>query len=249
MALLHMTGAMAFCGAGGLLDGPLNPTDASLYQHVDGKHKQIKMKQCAREKPSGKGDVFSWPWPWPEQPRRTITRIKIKNSNMSRARVIALSGPPASGKGTQCELVATHFHFVHVSVGDLLRSHAKFVPQLSHFINKGELVPDELTIGIVKSRLAAADCQRHGVILDGFPRTLAQAQQLEAAGVQVSSFVYLHLDDDQVTHRISGRRIDPVTGLIYHLQHRPPPVDVAARCVQVRVCFSSKVKLALLHKR
>jgi adenylate kinase len=156
---------------------------------------------------------------------------------MSSLRVIALSGPPASGKGTQCELIATHFHFVHVSVGDLLRAHAKFVPQLTNYINKGELVPDELTIGIVKQRLAAADCQRHGVILDGFPRTLAQAQQLEAAGVHVNSFVYLHLDDQAVICRISGRRIDPATGLIYHLQHRPPPVDVTARCIQVRVCI------------
>ncbi len=91
-------------------------------------------------------------------------------------RIVALSGPPASGKGTQCEYICQHFHHIHLSVGDLLRQHTKFMPTLQKYIEKGELVPDDLVVNIVKARLAKEDCSLHGVVLDGFPRTINQGR-------------------------------------------------------------------------
>jgi adenylate kinase len=94
------------------------------------------------------------------------------------------------------------------------------------FMDRGELVPDEVIIGVVKERLAAPDCVEKGWLLDGFPRTKAQAEALENLGVAPSAFVLLNVPDEMLVERVVGRRTDPETGKIYHLKYSPPPPEV-----------------------
>lgn len=98
------------------------------------------------------------------------------------------------------------------------------------FMDEGQLLPDETMIGIILARLAEADCVERGWLLDGFPRTGAQAAALAAAGIECDTFIYLEVPDDILTERVTGRRLDPVTGTIYHLKFKPPPdEEVTAR--------------------
>ena len=145
--------------------------------------------------------------PWLSQP---LAKAMSNPDLGSRVPIVVLAGPPASGKGTQCEYVVKFFHYIHLSVGDLLRASAKQHPDIAGFQSRGELVPDALTIRIVLDRLAAPDCTAaKGVILDGFPRTLAQAQALDQAGVHIQQYLSLQVPDETIVSRISGRRTDP----------------------------------------
>ena len=146
---------------------------------------------------------------------------------------VIVSGPPASGKGTLCERMAGRYKLVHISTGDLLRSRRRDMPELAAFLDAGGLAPDELVCGVVAERLAEPDCVAFGVVLDGFPRTAAQARALSALGVQIAHFVLLDVPDELVTERVEGRRIDPVSGRIYHTRYRPAEsAAVAARLMQ-----------------
>jgi len=153
------------------------------------------------------------------------------------ANKIIIAGAPASGKGTQCEMLKTDLGVVHLSTGDMLREAvAKGTPvgkQAQEYMESGRLVPDEVIIGIVKDRLAEEDCQTQGWLLDGFPRTRAQADALAEAGVAADRFVLLEVPDEMLIERVVGRRLDPETGAIYHLLFFPPPEDaeVLARLV------------------
>ncbi|EKX54396.1 hypothetical protein GUITHDRAFT_63360, partial [Guillardia theta CCMP2712] len=142
---------------------------------------------------------------------------------------IIIAGPPASGKGTQCEMIVEKFGVVHISTGDALRAEvakgSELGQQAKGFMESGGLVPDELIINIVKERLAEPDCQERGWLLDGFPRTGVQAEALEAAGIRPSHFILLDVPDDILVERCVGRRTDPETGKIYHLKYNPPPED------------------------
>lgn len=148
-------------------------------------------------------------------------------------------GPPGAGKGTQSARLVSHFGITHVSTGDMFRAAvAAGTPlgqQADRCMRQGKLVPDEVTIGLVRERLARPDCA-DGFLLDGFPRTAPQAEALHAAlladGLSLDAVVLLVVDDSLIMRRIVGRRSDPDTGRIYHLEFSPPPPEIAARLIQ-----------------
>ncbi|CAJ1393802.1 unnamed protein product [Effrenium voratum] len=158
---------------------------------------------------------------------------------------IILLGPPAGGKGTQANFLAERFGMVHISTGDLLRARAKFLPSLAEYLSSGRLVPDDVVVSMLKERLADSDCSR-GVLLDGFPRTRAQAESLEKAGVNISAVIHLKVADEVVIERIAGRRIDPLSGKIYHVKDNPPPPDVARRVIQREDDTPEKIRTRLV---
>ena len=133
--------------------------------------------------------------------------------------------------GTQCELIVAKYNCVHISTGDMLRAAAKSGSELgvqaAELMAAGQLVPDDLIIGIVKDRLAEPDCAARGWLLDGFPRTEAQALALVQMGIAPDAFVSLNVPDELLVERVVGRRTDPETGKIYHLKFNPPPEDDA----------------------
>lgn len=142
---------------------------------------------------------------------------------------ILIAGPPAGGKGTQCEGIVERFGVVHISTGDLLRAEVKAGSpegqQADEFMKSGGLVPDSLIIAMVKNRLNQPDVREKGWLLDGFPRTKAQAQALQEAGIIPQVMVLLEVPDDVLVERIEGRRNDPITGKVYHIKFNPPPAD------------------------
>ncbi|TYZ65955.1 hypothetical protein PybrP1_007064 [[Pythium] brassicae (nom. inval.)] len=149
---------------------------------------------------------------------------------------LIITGPPAGGKGTQCEVLVEHFDVVHLSTGDMLRTSIQAGAPLGlkakSFMDAGELVPDELIVDVILERLTHRDCATRGWLLDGFPRTAAQARAMVAQGIVPDCVLVLDVPDDEVIARISGRRVDPVTGKTYHVTFNPPPPDVQARVVQ-----------------
>jgi adenylate kinase len=149
---------------------------------------------------------------------------------------VIIAGAPASGKGTQCARIVADFGVVHLSTGDLLRAAVKAASPLGleakGYMDSGKLVPDQLVIDLVAEKLKSPKCVAQGWLLDGFPRTAAQAEALAASGATVDCFVLLEVPDAALIERVVGRRMDPVTGAIYHATFDPPPAEVAARCVQ-----------------
>ncbi len=145
---------------------------------------------------------------------------------------ILIMGPAGSGKGTQSKRIADDYGIPHISTGDMFRSAIKektaLGMQVESFISQGKLVPDELTIGLVKERLQQEDCQK-GYLLDGFPRSLGQAEALEEIAQEINRPVELviHMDVDfaQLAKRITGRRVCRSCGEIYHIENKPPKVE------------------------
>lgn len=150
-----------------------------------------------------------------------------------------LFGPPGAGKGTQAARLLERFSVAHLSTGDMLRAAVKAQSALGvaaeGYMKRGELVPDQLVCDLVVERLAQPDC-KNGFMLDGFPRTVPQAEALgrtlDGAGIALDLVLVLEVPDDLIVERIVGRRSDPQTGAIYHLKFNPPPADVADRVVQ-----------------
>lgn len=150
-----------------------------------------------------------------------------------------LVGPPGAGKGTQAERLVEYFGISHISTGDMLRAAVgagtELGKQADAFMKRGDLVPDSVVIGMAIERIQQPDCA-DGFMLDGFPRTRAQAEALDAAladaSVKLDAVVLIDVADDRIVERITGRRNDPVTGKIYHVRHNPPPADIASRVVQ-----------------
>lgn len=142
---------------------------------------------------------------------------------------LIIAGAPASGKGTQCELIKQKYGVVHLSTGDMLRAAVSAGTDVGkiakEYMDSGRLVPDEVIIGVVKERLNSPDCTESGWLLDGFPRTLAQAQALADAGITADCFIFLNVPDSVLVERVVGRRTDPITGKIYHATFSPPPND------------------------
>ena len=144
---------------------------------------------------------------------------------------IVLLGPPGAGKGTQAQLVAEKLGLVHISSGDLFREHLRNNSELGQqarsYIDRGELVPDDLTISMVRERLSLEDCQS-GALLDGFPRTPAQAEVLadvlEDLDGEVSSVPYISVSTEVLIARLSGRWTCKAAGHIYHELHNPPKI-------------------------
>ena len=139
---------------------------------------------------------------------------------------LIIAGAPASGKGTQCENIKEEFGVVHLSTGDMLRAAAAAGTEVGvkakEFMDAGKLVTDEIIIGVVKERLAMDDCTSDGWLLDGFPRTRAQADALAEAGIECDAFIFLDVPDSSLIERVVGRRTDPETGKIYHVKFSPP---------------------------
>lgn len=143
---------------------------------------------------------------------------------------IVLLGAPASGKGTQAALLEQRFGIPKISTGDMLRAARKAGTALGQeaerYMSAGQLVPDEVVIGLVVERLKLSDAQK-GFILDGFPRTVAQADALEAAlvgvGTALDFVLQIDVPRELLMERATGRRSDVRTGQIYHLKYNPPP--------------------------
>ncbi len=142
---------------------------------------------------------------------------------------IIFLGAPGSGKGTQSKLVSSQLSIPQLSTGDILREAVKAGTEVGKkaksFMDAGDLVPDEVIVGIIKDRTAEADC-KPGYILDGFPRTLEQAnalqQMFEQSGEKLDSVVYLEIDPEKVVDRLTGRRVCSKCGAEFHLKFKQP---------------------------
>jgi len=140
---------------------------------------------------------------------------------------IILLGPPGAGKGTQAQVITQQFQIPQISTGDMLRAAVKAGTELGiaakKIMDAGGLVSDELIIGLVKERLTQPDCV-NGCLFDGFPRTIPQAQALINAGINIDHVVEIAVPDEEIISRLSGRRVHPTSGRVYHIHHNPPKV-------------------------
>lgn len=141
---------------------------------------------------------------------------------------VILLGPPGAGKGTQAQVITQQFQIPQISTGDMLRAAVKAGTELGvaakKIMDAGGLVSDEIIIGLVKERLTQPDCV-NGCLFDGFPRTIPQAQALINAGIAIDHVVEIAVPDQEIISRLSGRRVHPNSGRVYHIQHNPPKMD------------------------
>ena len=137
---------------------------------------------------------------------------------------IIFFGAPGAGKGTQAEIVSQKLNIPTISTGAIIRAAIKAGTDMGKsaqsFIEKGNLVPDEVVIGIIKDRLEEDDC-KNGFILDGFPRTIPQAEALDRMGIKIDVVLELFVSDDEIVTRMSGRRVCPKCGATYHTKFNP----------------------------
>jgi adenylate kinase len=148
---------------------------------------------------------------------------------------LLIVGPPGGGKGTLCEQIVNDYGLVHCSGGDMLREevnkNTKLGNEVDAIMKAGGLVPDKLIVELMLNRMNQDDAKQKGVMLDGFPRTIAQARAVTEAGIKFDVMIILDVADEVLMERSAGRRLDPVTGHIYHLIHNPPPVAIIDRLV------------------
>ena len=141
---------------------------------------------------------------------------------------IILLGAPGAGKGTQAQFLTREFDIPQISTGDMLRAAIKAGTELGKlakaFMDAGKLVTDEIIIGLVKERIAEEDC-KNGFLLDGFPRTVPQADALKEAGVAIDAVIEIDVPDEEIVNRMSGRRVHPNSGRTYHIVYNPPKVE------------------------
>ena len=147
---------------------------------------------------------------------------------------LIIMGAPGAGKGTQSENISVKFNIPAISTGDILRSAIKNGTELGiqakSFIDAGKLVPDTVVIDIIKEHLATDAC-KNGFILDGFPRSIPQAEALDAMGVQIDAVLSLEVPDETIVTRMSGRRTCPGCGASYHVLYKPSAkADVCDKC-------------------
>jgi adenylate kinase len=151
---------------------------------------------------------------------------------------LILLGPPGAGKGTQAQMIVDRYHIPQISTGDILRAAVKERTPLGtrakEYMDEGKLVPDELVIGIIEERLKASDC-RPGFILDGFPRTMAQAEALQPIlakiGKSIDHVINIEVDDEELVRRLTGRRTCKNCGAMFHLTFYPPQKEgLCDRC-------------------
>ena len=161
---------------------------------------------------------------------------------------IVLFGPPGAGKGTQAEAIVAATGKPQVSTGDMLRTALNEGTELGleakKYMDVGELVPDEVIIGLIADRMNHNDAS-NGVLFDGFPRTIPQAEAL-AKIATLSLVISIEVPDESIVERIVGRRMDPETGEIYHVNFRPAPADIAGRLVQRKDDNEEAVRTRLL---
>lgn len=172
---------------------------------------------------------------------------------------IIFLGAPGAGKGTQAENVSSRYHIPAISTGAIIREAIKTETEMGLaakvYTEKGALVPDEVVIGIIKERLAKDDC-RKGFILDGFPRTVPQAEALDKMGVDIDMVISIEVADDTIVSRMSGRRVCANCGSSYHVEFKPSKdgksCDVCGAELTVRRDDSPEVvksRLAIYHEQ
>ena len=152
-----------------------------------------------------------------------------RNFNLKEKMRILLLGPPGGGKGTQSKFLMEQFDIPQISTGDMLRSHVtnntKLGIKAKEFMDKGELVTDSLILDMMELRFKDSDCN-NGFILDGFPRTIKQAEGLDVLFSKINQklehVIVIDVDDDEIVKRMSGRRMHPESGRVYHIKYNPP---------------------------
>ncbi len=145
--------------------------------------------------------------------------------------LVVLMGPPGAGKGTQAERITKEFNLLHISTGDILRNAVKEETalglQAKQYMDRGALVPDEIVVGMIRERLARPDCAA-GVLLDGFPRTVEQAealgQVLESLQLKIDVVINVDVEAEELLSRLTGRRVCRNCGATYHIKFNPPRV-------------------------
>lgn len=147
---------------------------------------------------------------------------------------LILLGAPGAGKGTQAEIICEKLGIPAISTGNIIREALKSGTEMGNkaksYMDEGKLVPDDVVIGIIQERLAQDDCKA-GFILDGFPRTIAQAEALDAMGVAIDRVIDIDVADDRIMQRLSGRRVCGACGASYHIDHKPPKAEgVCDKC-------------------
>ena len=161
---------------------------------------------------------------------------------------IILLGAPGAGKGTQAQFIMQKYGIPQISTGDMLRAAVKAGSplglQAKSLMDAGKLVTDELVIALVKERIAQSDCS-NGFLLDGFPRTVPQADAMKAAGINVDYVLEFDVPDEVIIDRMSGRRIHAASGRVYHIRHNPPKVenvdDVTGESLTIRKDDSKEI--------
>ncbi len=138
---------------------------------------------------------------------------------------IILLGSPGSGKGTQAQFITEKYAIPQISTGDMLRAAVREGTPLGleakKVMDAGGLVSDDIILGLIKQRIAEDDCV-NGFLLDGFPRTIAQAEGLQKMGVEIDHVIEIAVDDEEIIKRMSGRRVHPGSGRTYHVEYNPP---------------------------
>jgi adenylate kinase len=151
---------------------------------------------------------------------------------------LILLGPPGAGKGTQAQMIVERYHIPQISTGDILRASVKegtpLGRQAKAFMDQGQLVPDEVVIGIIDERLRTPGCN-HGFILDGFPRTIAQAEALQTIltniGKSIDHVINIEVDSEELVRRLTGRRTCKNCGAMFHILFHPPKKEgICDRC-------------------
>ena len=141
---------------------------------------------------------------------------------------IILLGAPGAGKGTQAAVICDYLKIPTISTGNIIRAALKSGTEMGlkakAYIDNGQLVPDDVVIGIIKERLQESDCA-NGFILDGFPRTIPQAEALDSMGIQIDKVVDIDVSDEEIVHRLSGRRVCESCGATYHLDYNKPKAE------------------------
>lgn len=154
---------------------------------------------------------------------------------------IILLGAPGAGKGTQAQFIMEKYDIPQISTGDMLRAAVKAGTELGKqakiLMDDGKLVTDDLVIALVKERISQPDC-KNGFLLDGFPRTIPQANAMKAAGIDIDLVLEFDVPDDIIIDRITGRRVHPGSGRVYHVKYNPPKTegkdDVTGEDLQMR---------------
>ncbi|CAK9168322.1 unnamed protein product [Ilex paraguariensis] len=246
-----------------LLSKPKSPTSASAAAAATISPSSMSVKlQDTSQFSISRGQISLWPSVHCDEslirrrshkspsPNALSLLVVASTANKGEPLKIMISGAPASGKGTQCELITKKYELVHIAPGDLLRAEVAAGTEngrcAKEYMENGQLVPDEIVVMMVKDRLLQSDAQEKGWLLDGYPRSSSQATVLKEFGFQPDLFILLEVSEEILVERVVGRRLDPVTGRIYHLKYSPPETEeIAARLTQRFDDTEEKVKLRL----
>lgn len=152
---------------------------------------------------------------------------------MARKLKLILLGAPGAGKGTQAEIISREYGIPSISTGAIIREAVKSGTEMGKsaksYMDRGDLVPDSVVIGIIKERLAMPDCDA-GFILDGFPRTVPQAEALDEMGVEITDVISIEVADEAILERMSGRRVCKTCGATFHVKYNPSPFGEKCPC-------------------